>query len=318
MKNIIKQINKSKRVAIIAHISPDGDCLSSMTALYCILKNLGKYVKRFVDSSKINQMNKDFYELDDTINEDLNVEEFDTIITVDLPSLNQMGKYANAVQSFENTIAIDHHPVRDYKAKYEYIDSSSSSCAEIMFDLFNLMKAKITPQLASVLFSGIITDTNCFQNDNTSKRTFENASKLTSLGAQKDEIIFKFFKQQTIQEVQIKAIGFQNMVIENQIAYTIFTKKHFNQIGDDNCSGVVNDLLNINDTLFAFVIKQKEKNVYSVSLRCKKGYDVSKIAKMFGGGGHIQASGLSFLNAPVRHAKQIYAECLKQIKEKQK
>ena len=73
--------------------------------------------------------------------------------------------------------------------------------------------------------------------------------------------------------------------------------------------------LNIDDNKFAIVIKQKDKNSYTVTLRCKQNYNVANIAKKYGGGGHNQASGLAFTGSATNYIKMLVADCLNQIKE---
>ena len=312
MKQIIKQLKKSKRVAIIAHISPDPDCLSSMTALSCILKQFGKTTKLFVDTDKSRDM-FDFYGLSNGYNDELNINDFDTIVTVDLPSIRQVGKYYSAIENFDNVLSIDHHASRDLPAKYAYVETNRSSCSEIIFDLAIKLGARITPYIASIIYAGIIGDTNCFQNDNTTMETFRVASECLKYGADKNKIVFLFFKHQTLADITMRKLGYQNMKMNNQVAYVIFTIKMQKESGVDDCPMFVNEMLNTDDNKIAFVIKQKEKNTFTVSLRSKQGYNVAKIAEIFGGGGHIQASGCAFTGAPVRHAEIIYKECLREI-----
>ena len=312
MKQLIKEIKKSKRVAIIAHISPDPDCLSSMTALSCILRQFDISTKLFVDTDKKREI-FDFYGLSEGYNDELDIQEFDAIVTVDLPSIRQTGKYYNVIANFDNVLSIDHHASRDLLSKYACIDPNRSSCSEIIFDLAIAMGAKITPKIASYIYAGIIGDTNCFQNDNTTADTFRVASECIKYGADKNKIVFLFFKHQTFSEINLRKLGYQNMKMKNQIAYTIFTLKMFKESGVDECPMFVNEMLNTDDNKIAFVIKQKEKNTFTVSLRSKEGYNVAKIAEMLGGGGHIQAAGCAFIGAPVRHAEMIYKECLKEI-----
>lgn len=312
MKQLIKELKKSKRVAIIAHISPDPDCLSSMTALSCILKQFGKTTKLFVDTDKKRDI-FDYYGLSEGYNDELNSQDFDTIVTVDLPSIRQTGKYYNAISNFDNVLSIDHHASRDLPAKYIYVEPDRSSCSEIIFDLAVKMGAKITPQIASYIYAGIIGDTNCFQNDNTTADTFRVASECLKFGADKNKIVFLFFKQQTLSEINLRKLGYQNMKMKNRVAYVIFTSKMFKECGVDECPMFVNEMLNTDDNKIAFVIKQKEKNTYTVSLRSKEGYNVAKIAQILDGGGHIQAAGCSFTGAPVRHAEFLYKECIKEI-----
>lgn len=312
MKEIINIIKKSKRVAIIAHISPDPDCMSSMTALSCILEQLGKQTKMFVDCDKLKE-NFKYYNLPLDINADLDTTDFDTIIAVDLPDYSMSGKYCEIIKSFDNFAVIDHHASRNLEAKTKYVDQTMSSCSEIILDLAEALKVKITPQIASLIYAGILGDTNCFQNDNTNEHTFISASKCVKYGADKNNLTFIFQKHQTSQELKLKEIGYKNMVFKNKIAYCVFTKKMFKEAGVEDCPTFVNEMLNTDDNIFAFVIKQKEKNTYTISLRCKEGYNVAKVAEVLGGGGHKQASGASFVGSPTKYAKIIYEECLKQL-----
>ena len=231
-----------------------------------------------------------------------------------MPSIRQTGKYYNAISNFENVLSIDHHASRDLPAKCIYVEPDKSSCSEIIFDLAINMGAKITPEFASIIYAGIIADTNCFQNDNTTWETFRVAGECLKYGADKNKIVFLFFKHQTYADIAMRKIGYENMKMKNQVAYTIFTIKMQKESGTDDCPMFVNEMLNTDDNKIAFVIKQKEKNTYTVSMRSKEGYNVAKIAGLFGGGGHIQAAGCVFVGAPIRHAETIYKECLKEIK----
>ncbi len=315
MKKIIKKLKNSKRVAIFAHMSPDPDCLSSMAALSCILRQLNKKTKMFVDCKKLDDDLNELYAFSEEINGDFNSADFDTVVVVDVGKGKLLGKYSEQVLQFSNTIVIDHHSSRDLIGSETYVDDKMSSCSEIIFSLAKNIGVTISPEIATLIYAGVVGDTNCFLNDNTTENSFFVARECLVLGADNCKVNFLIQKHQTSQQIKLKQVGYQNMVIKNRIAYMIFTKKMFKEAGVDDCPSFVNELLNIDNNLFAFVIKQKEKNVYTVSLRCKEGYDVSSVAKIVDGGGHKQASGGMFIGAPVKHAKIIFEECLKQIKE---
>ena len=314
MKEIIKKLKESKRVAIIAHISPDPDCMSSMTALSCILEQFNKQTKMFVDCDKFREL-MNFYNLPNNINDELNPSDFDTIVLVDLPQLSLMGKYASVIGKHNNIILIDHHASRNLEAQTKYIDASMSSCSEIIFDIALKLKAKITPRIASLIFAGLVGDTNCFENDNTNEHSFYVAMECVKLGADKNNIIFLFKKHLTSAELKLKKIAYDNIITINRVSYLILTRKMFKEAGIEDSFDIVNEMLNTDNNLFSFVIKQKEKNTYTVSFRCKEGYNIAEVASKFGGGGHIQAAGTTFVGAPKKHAKLIYEECIKQIKD---
>ena len=203
---------------------------------------------------------------------------------------------------------------RDLPIVCKYVDANKSSCSEIIFELAKQMKANITPRFASLIFAGIVGDTNCFENDNINENTFKVAAECIKYGADKNKVVYLFKKHQSKEEFALKKLGYENMVIKDNIGYIIFTTKMFKESGATDYPYFVTELLNLEDNIFAFAIKQKEKNTYTVSIRCKEGYNVAKIAQVFGGGGHIQAAGFAFTGAPVKHAKLICEECLKQLK----
>lgn len=315
MKELLKVLKNSKRVGIIAHISPDPDCMGSMSALSCILKSMDKEVYQYIDIGKLTECHP-MFNLAQDISTEIDIENIDTLIAVDIATEKLMGKYAPVFNRYKNNVVIDHHASRDLMAQTIYVDDTKSSCSEIIYEIAKCLKTTITPEIASYLLAGIIGDTDCFCNDNTNKNTHLVAGELYEAGANAIEIIFELHKKQTMSGIALRKILYDNMVVDQKIAYMIYTKKHYKQANSEDCSCFVNELLNLEDNIFAFVIKQKDKNYYTVSLRCKEGYDVSIIAQKYQGGGHVQASGMSFTGSPIKYAKQIYEECLNQLKEK--
>lgn len=315
MNDVIKALKKSKRVAIISHVSPDPDCMGSMTALSCILKSMGKEVKMFNDTKTLSPELL-YFNLPEDLSVDLNPEDFDTLVSVDLPSKRQLGKYSEVFCKFDNTVSIDHHSSRDLIAKYMYVDNTSSSCAEIILQLALKMNVSITKEIANYLFAGLIGDTNCFENDNVNINTHKHAMALYELGADTKEIIFIIHKHIPEKYLKLKRMVYENITTVSDIAYFIFTRKMQKEIGTDDIGNMTNEILNIGDNKISFIIKQKEKNVYTVGFRCKYGYDVSKVAMKYGGGGHTQASGMMFVGSPQKHLKSILNDCLNEIKEK--
>ncbi len=316
MKQIIKKIKQSKRVGIIAHISPDEDCLGSMSALCLALRGMNKHVQMFVDTKKKAEEFR-LFNFNEEISGDLDAENFDLVIAVDVASKRLLGKYGPVFDLHNNTICIDHHESRDLEAKINYVEPYRASCSEIIFDLLTKLKVKITKDIASCLFAGVVGDTGCFEHDNVQEETHITASKLYGLGADTKRIIYYYKKYQTKADIKLKKMVYANMFNENKVAYMIFTNKIIKEAGTDNTKRYVNEMLNIEDNIFAFGINQNEKNTYSVSIRCKEGYNACEIASKYGGGGHSMAAGFAFVGAPVKHAKMLYEDCLNQIKQKE-
>ncbi len=313
MKNIAKLIKKSKSVAIFGHISPDPDCMGSMQGLAKMLNQKGIKTTVFVDTDKTAE-EYPLFAFDNSFNKDIDTTLFDTLITVDVATKRLLGKYGDAFESFENTISIDHHGSRDLKAKEVYCEPHSSSCSEIIFKFAKVLKAKVTPEIAHFLFAGIIGDTACFEHDNVTPQTHAIASKLYECGADTKNIIFELKKKQSFADIKLRNLVYEAMVMKDQIAYVIFTKEMLEKAGSDRTKHFVPEMLNIEDNIFAFGISEKEDGKYSVSIRCKNGYNACEIAEKYDGGGHKQAAGLAFVGDPKVYAEKLFNDCKAQIK----
>lgn len=317
MKNIAKILKKSKSIAIFGHISPDPDCMGSMQALAHMLSQKGKVVSVFVDTE--DDCSKfPLFDFDSSFNQDISVSDYDTLISVDVATKRLLGKYGDSFIAFENTISIDHHNSRDLPAKAIYCESHSASCSEIIFKLAKYLKATITPQIASYLFAGIVGDTACFEHDNVTPQTHEIASKLYSLGADTKNIIFDIKKKQSFADIKLRNLLYDSMVMQDQVAYIIFTNEMMESVGSDRTKHFAPELLNIEDNIFSFCIKEKETGDFTVSIRCKDGYDASIIAEKYDGGGHKQAAGFAFSGDPTTYANELFEHCKSQIQSRKK
>ena len=313
MKNIVKTLKKSKSVAIFGHISPDPDCMGSMQGLAKILEQKGIKADVFVDTDK-DCGEYPLFNLNENFNGGIKASDYDTLIAVDVATKRMLGKYGDTFSNFENTISIDHHGSRDLEAKAIYCEAHSSSCSEIIYKLAKLLKAKVTPKIAGYLFAGIIGDTACFEHDNVTPQTHLIASELYKIGADTKTIIFELKKKQSFADIKLRSLVYESMVMKDQVAYVIFTKEMLEKAGSDRTKHFVPEMLNIEDNIFAFGINEKDDGSYSVSIRCKNGYDSCKIAEKYGGGGHKQASGLAFSGDPEVYAKKLFDDCKAQIK----
>ena len=315
MKQIIKLIKKSNRVAVFAHQSADADCLGSQSAISFLCKQFGKKVDNYIDDDKIASYCK-FIETNVNLGALFNPRDYDLLIAVDIATERMLGQYKNDFKNHPNTIVIDHHHERDLDAKYVYVDSTASSCGEIVYDILKLSKVEINKEIATNLYSAIAGDTGCFLNDNTTVSAHTKAGELIACGADFSMANYNLFKFVSKKEFALRNL-LNNMLVQSEgVSYCIIEEKLLEKGGYtfDDVGDYVNILMSLEGTKIAYLIKEKAKNTYSVSLRSLKGYDVSKIAQKFGGGGHIQAAGFYIGGKLKDFEKQLLFECQKEAK----
>ena len=317
MKQIIKLIKKSKNVAVFGHQSPDGDCLGSISAISFLLENFGKKVDAFIDDDIHKRF--DFMSFDNINQKEFDVQNYDLFISVDVAGYNLLGKYQDVFKENTNTIVIDHHASRSLCGKITYVDSQKSSCCEIIYELLKYAKIKPIKDIATKLYMGIVDDTGCFLHNNTTSLTHRYAGELIDLKADINEINYHLVKLIPKKNFEVWKLLDNEIIFDGGLTFIkifedFMQKNNFTKqdIGD-----YVNRLVNIENTKIAFVLLEKPNKVYSISLRSVFGYDVSHIAKQFGGGGHKQAAGGDIRENLDESIEKLVSLCKQEIKDKE-
>ena len=178
MKNIIQTIKANKRFLISAHVNPDPDALCSELAVAIFLRSLGKTVsivnhqtvpKRFHFLPGVGSI-KNYWK-----NRKVN---YDVAIIVDCGDLGRIGKVQDLIQDDKVLINIDHHITNDSFGTLNCVEPNASSTCEVLYELITQAKGKLTKNLATHLYTGIMTDTGSFRYENTTARTHAIVSEL--------------------------------------------------------------------------------------------------------------------------------------------
>ncbi|MBT4439921.1 MAG: bifunctional oligoribonuclease/PAP phosphatase NrnA [Elusimicrobiaceae bacterium] len=318
VKQISKVLKTGKSFFIAVHKNPDPDTLGAGLAMAEYLKNKKKKVYLFSDD----QLSDKFSFMPNI--KKINVakfpktEKFDVIITFECSSKNRISdnkkNMDNVLKNAKHILNIDHHIVCERYGTVNYIDANISSVSEMVFGIFQHIKASITKSMATNLFTGISTDTNRFLYQNTSASTYEVAGKLKTLGADADKINTEMYQKRSLESTRIMARALTNLEIlkNGKLAISQITKKDFKELKANNnhSEGVVNNFLMIPGVEVAVFLKEEAKEI-SANLRSKDKFDVSKVAVKFGGGGHKRASGFKSSHKKLADIKQ---KLIKEIK----
>lgn len=312
VNNIIKS---SKNILIISHVNPDGDALGSMCGLYgAILENF----KKKADMMAISKI-PDVYSYLPYLSEVKNIEDFDKsreydlVINVDVASMDRICDAKILFEKAKHTINFDHHKTNIGYGEINIINPDASSTGEVLFDCFNKMNWKLNLDIATCLYTAILTDTGSFRFDNTKPSTFESTAKLVEIGVNPCDIYKKVYESdsKTLVMFQAHCISKAKFLDDDKIAYTLVYQKDMEKFsaGDDCMEGLTEKLRAIVTTRVAFVAKEMKSGATKVSMRSKFA-DVAKICEVFGGGGHKFAAGCT-IKAPVDVAARKILEEIK-------
>lgn len=308
---LIQAILNSKQVHIFPHINPDGDCLGSAYALKLLLQGMGKQAQVYLEPSpnapRPLQLIRGVEEQADFTP--------DLIIAVDCGDLERLGERRQAFVQCENTINIDHHLGNPLYAKHNLVTSTACAAGEIVFDLATEMNLPITRDIAINLYIAISSDSGRFAFSNTSPHTHRVAAQLLEHDIDHAAINAFLFDSNPLKRLQLMKVALDSLGVDasGQIAWVSITEQDLAQWGAtiEDCNGLISLPRSLETAQIAFCFVQQGDTI-KVSLRSKGGHDVSALARQFGGGGHMRASGCK-LQADMATAQETMVESAKKL-----
>jgi bifunctional oligoribonuclease and PAP phosphatase NrnA len=290
---LIRKIKNANSFAIITHEKPDGDAVSSMLATSMFLNQLGKKVFIFSLADLLDQFSflPGIMHVSDKV-----TGIFDLVLAVDY-HVPKRGEYSPDIFGDTPIIAIDHHPTVEIDRFKGFIDPKASSTTEVIYGLVDKMKLPIDKSLATCLLTGIVTDTNSFQNQNTSDRTLKIAGELLNKGANLQRIMQWIYGKKTLNAWKLLGKALTNLQTNRRygLVYTYLTSYDLAKLGvlKDEIGGISNFLiLSLREARIIMTLIEEDDGLIKVSLRTRdKAVNLTKVAEIFGGGGHKGASG---------------------------
>ncbi len=284
-----KELIKMKSAVIFCHARPDGDTLSCAFALYYAFLKLGKQVK-IACSTKVSAANVKMIPFLPETEVDLGCDAF---ISVDTPTVEQLGSLGYVFQKHKNTFAIDHHISNTRYAKYNYV-KNLPSCTLVIFEILKQIGVDIDKRIANFLLTGVITDTNNFSLAGITPDVFKATYELTELGADFSEVFQKAICNLTKNQAMLfgHVLSKVKYYHDDRLAIMTISKKDLDEfsVDEDLTVGLVDYLSKISSVEVGVSILESKANFYRISFRSRK-VNVSDIASVFGGGGHKNASG---------------------------
>ncbi|MDD5066902.1 MAG: bifunctional oligoribonuclease/PAP phosphatase NrnA [bacterium] len=304
-----KELKASDNFLITTHINPDGDGLCSMLIMAKVLRSFRKRYfivmedlfpqrYRFLFSHFSQCVIPEYIQvppdsdLKDVLPESFNPE---TLLVIDTHSIFRLGQFAQDIPGLElkKVFTIDHHKGKSrLPHTLELSDSGVSSTSEIIYSLLKTGGFRINRCIAELLYIAIATDTKSFSQSNTTSSTHRIASDLLRTGIKPEEISYYFQEMPAVtMKVFGRVISRLKLELRGQAVWSYITKKELGQCANADVDGLIEMIRNVKGTKIALLFKEVDENKIKVCLRGKRDFNVFRIAKVFDGGGHLQASG---------------------------
>jgi phosphoesterase RecJ-like protein len=300
-EEFIAAIDEAKTVFITAHVGPDGDTLGSMLGFKFALEKARPHIQRIdcVISGKMPDTYaflpglKDVHRMETATTL---LPQYDMAICMDCGSADRLGLAQPLFESAKVNANIDHHISNARFAKINVVEIAASASAEVVFDILKVMKIPMDANIATGLYTGIVTDTGGFKYSNTTAKVMEITAQLIAGGADPEYIFKQLYEEQPMCQVMLQADALLHTRFnaDKTIGWAIVTREMLNRHGalDEHIDGLVESIRRIDTVLIAVVYKETDGGITKVSIRSDThDIDVSAVMAEFGGGGHKMAAG---------------------------
>jgi len=307
-----------RKVAVVGHARPDGDCIGSQVALARALQALGHEVV-CVNADPVPRRlqflvpGMTFLRTDDVGRDPTDY----AAIFVDCADHGRGGERLRA--RFPAPLGnIDHHLSNIGYAEFNLVDSASAATCEILAGIFLDCGLTVDPQAAQGLYTGILTDTGQFRFTSTSRRTFLLAAELMARGAKPTEAGFELYERETTGKLQLlqRFLSSLRMECDGRVCIGTLPAGIFEETGStaEDTEGLVDYARCIDGVAVGALIEERPDGTVKASLRAKDpAYRLDRIAAQFGGGGHACAAGLNFKNGTADFRGRLVAALAAQI-----
>ena len=312
VKKIISLIDGCHKVLISSHQDPDGDSVGSQLALAELLESRGKTC-RIINQGPLSSR----YAFLDPRRKILNLDNlkagkddlagFDPVFVLDCTSLSRLGQVEKLLPPQATLINIDHHPDNGRFGSVNYLDVSASATGEMIFSILEACDYSVSPAAATQLYAAILSDTGRFKFPNTSSRCLEVCAKLVASGADPKQVTNQIYFNHSPGFLKLlgSILSSPEIMDRGRICAMTLGRALLADLEIDprEVEGVVDYSLFVKGVEIGLLFTEKGEGRTKVNLRSQNEYDVAKIARLFGGGGHRNAAGCT-LNSNLEQTKR--------------
>lgn len=302
ISEVLQHIERGERFVLTSHARPDGDAIGSVLACSQLLRNMGKKAE-VVLRDGVPHIYRRLPFADSVLQTPWVPEHFETAIILECDSIQR-----TALQGLDGRflINIDHHLSGQPFANINWIDPTACATAELIFRLAREAGVVISPEIATCLYTAVVTDTGSFGYAGTTERTFALAQELVRAGADPVRIAQQVYFTNPISKMRLLGAALSTLHRDNNLTWMYVTRRDMERCGaiDEDCEGLANWALGIEGVEVAVFFRElADKTQWRVSLRSKGSVNVANVAEHFGGGGHACASGCA-LEGPLSVASE--------------
>jgi phosphoesterase RecJ-like protein len=303
LQDVLQQIEQRDRFVLTSHARPDGDAIGSALACCQVLRAMGKQADVVLHDG-VPRIYRALPFADQVLQADRVLGNYEAAIILECDSIHR-----TRLEGLEDRflISIDHHVSGRPFADVNWIDPKAVATGEMVFRLAREAGTPFSPEIATCLYTALMTDTGSFMFQGTNEHTFALARELVLAGADPSHCARRIYFAHSVAKMRLLGEALRNLNTEGNVAWTWVTQKQMEryEAKEEDCEGLVNYVLSIGEVEVAAFFRELPDGRFRVSLRSKGKLDVARVAERFGGGGHECAGGCSVDGPLVQAIRQV-------------
>jgi phosphoesterase RecJ-like protein len=294
----VAAIAGADRAVISCHLNPDGDALGSALALQRALEHAGRQaLVSFSEPFVVPPQYQFLPGLDRLVPPAQVPARPDLFVCFDAGSLDRLGTLAPTFEGAARSVVVDHHASNTRFGDVNLVDPAAPASAVLCRELLRRLGLPLDTEIATALYTGLVTDTGRFQYQATTPETHQLAAELLATGVRQYEVSKVLFETNDIGYLRLVADALARIAQapEASLVWTSVTLADLAAHGVemDQTEGLIDLVRTDAASDVAAVVKEQPDGTHKVSLRSKGGTNVGELATRFGGGGHRFAAGFT-------------------------
>jgi len=298
---LLRVLRQGERFLVCSHARPDGDAVGSMLAMGMMLEQMGKHAD-LVAADRVPVIYRSLPGAAAIRSAQRVHGPYDAVILLECDGLDR-----TRLRGLEDffLISIDHHISGRAFAHLNWIDCQAASAGELVYRLVKAAGATITAEMATCLYTTVLTDTGGFCYGYTRAATFALAQDLVLAGADPIRIAQDVFFSTPASKLLLLGAALGNLKREGRLAWLWVSHQDLVRTcaTEEDCEGIVNFAAAISGVEAAAFLRELPERRIRLSVRSKGAVNVAAIAEKLGGGGHENAAGCT-LDGPLPRALQ--------------
>jgi len=308
IQRVLDALDGVKRVVLTTHLNADGDGAGSQAAMLAFLEARG-VAARVVNPTPFPALFRFLFPETTTDGSPPILpasseaaaawcKDADCVVVLDTGEVSRIGRVKPMVEHLPH-IVVDHHPEGDRPIEgVAWRQVTASAAGEMVFDLlFHALPPSRHPwrrEAVEGLYTAILTDTGSFRFSNASPRAHRVAAELIAMGASPDGLHTRIYGSVPLRRYQLleAALTTLERTHDGRVSWMTVPERTFRSLGCDSSDleGLTDYPRTLEGTEVALLFREVDEGI-KVSFRSNGAVDVNQVARTFGGGGHVRASG---------------------------